>query len=318
MSEINLEQKIEEKENKKLTLGIKENQKEEKNNEIKKEENKNALEHINAKQEMDLSQKVDSRYTLREVLGIESGAKLIAVNSDSIENNKNTTRFSFIIKNKDGSLESVDMLNQVGGKTSNKIIHKINHDGSKVNEESVQSTFSIKSPVTRNKLITAKIGQMGNIEIGYGEMARGYNREVLTHEVETTQTYHTSARVREEFNDKKGLNNIKDDIEEIHEHEKYGCNDLTLDEADGDENTGHKHAIEYNKLSRENQNEIDNIIHEIKAENSQIEETFTDREIEERLLKILEKYPDKTLEEIKEKTQEELDFDSAHIHTREY
>lgn len=157
MSETDLEKSIGEKGNAQLSL---DNDKEE-----DKEQNADILDNISSKQETDLNNKIDDRHTLADVLGVPTGSKLIAVYSTAIQGNTNTTRFSFIIQNPDGTLEPADMLDQVGGKDSDKKIHETNRDGSEVEEISVQSSYAIKSPIVSNAILTARVGSMGYIEL---------------------------------------------------------------------------------------------------------------------------------------------------------
>ncbi|MCI9365135.1 MAG: hypothetical protein HFJ54_00400 [Clostridia bacterium] len=129
------------------------------------EQNENALNNISSKQETNLDNKIDDRHTLGDILGVPAGSKLIAVYSSAIAGNTNTTRFSFIIQHSDGTLEPADMLEQVGGKDSDKKIHETNRDGSEVEELSVQSSYAIDSPIIKNGILTARIGSMGYIEL---------------------------------------------------------------------------------------------------------------------------------------------------------
>ena len=192
------------KEEAKITL--QEDEKEEsKDKKEQKEENKDALEKVQSKQEIDVNKRINERYTLGDILGIERGSKLIAVYSDAIENNENSTRFSFIIKKPDGSLEKAKMLEQVGGKQSDKNIYDINYDGSEVTKKSVQSSYKIDSSLAKNALITARIGQAGYIEVNYGEMDRTSHRDALTQQSETEHTFKTREQVREELT--RGIEN---------------------------------------------------------------------------------------------------------------
>ena len=186
------------------------------------------------------------------------------------------------------------MLNQVGGKDSDKNIYEMNTDGSELNKKTVQSSYSIKSPIIENGIITAKIGQMGYIEVGYGQMDKTSHKDALTQELETDHTYSTSREVKEEFKQEKGTDNIKEDIKKIKEYENY--ENLTEEETD-----------------KNNNRHIENIIEEIKQYGENIEEIFTDKEIEERLRKIKEKNPQDSIEKLIEKTKEELSEDAQHI-----
>lgn len=165
ISETELDQTISEKSSKnsdgmQISLDDKD-----KNDDITTTQNEAVLDGISAKQETDLDKKIDDRHTLAEVLGVPAGSKLIAVYSDSIKGNSNTTMFSFIIKAADGTLSPADMLNQTGGKSSDKNIYKVNHDGSTVEKQSVQSSYAIDSPIIENGILSARIGSMGNIEL---------------------------------------------------------------------------------------------------------------------------------------------------------
>lgn len=130
-------------------------------------------------------------------------------------------------------------------------------------------------------------------------MDRTSHRDAFTQELETGRTRYTTYEVREEFSEKNGLDNVQDKMDEINKHEKYGCNDLSLDEADGNINTGHSHDL---------------AIEQIKAYDSDIGNKFTDREIEERLQKMYENYPDDTFEEVINRTQRDLAEDASRIH----
>lgn len=239
MSEIDLEQKVKEKESPQLSLSEDD---EEKSREEQTKSNKDALDNISSKQEVKLDNKIDNRHTLGDVLGVPAGSKLIAVYSNSIADNKNTTKFSFIIQHPDGSLEPADMLEQVGGKESDKSVYETNRDGSAVEKQSVKSSYSINSPIVKNGILTARIGSMGYIELGYGQIDRTSNKDAFTQKLETEHTRYTTYEVREEFSSKNGIDNIPENMDEIRTHEKAGCKNLTLEEADGNRRTGHVHG----------------------------------------------------------------------------
>lgn len=312
MSVIDLDQEIgnekQQNQEQKQKLTLDEDEKEE-NKEEQIEKNEKALNNISSKQEIDMDKKVDDIHTLGQILGAKPGSKLIAVYSDSIENNKNTTRFSFVIKNADGTLENADMLNQVGGKTSNKDIYEVNRDGSEVTKKSVQSSYAIDSPLAKDGIITARVGDAGRIEIGYGQMDKTRGKDALTHVLKTDYTKDTTYKVREEFSYKKGTDNIKEDINEVREKSKHGTEGLTLEDADGQAETGIQDHLEDEK----SENYRKNIIEEIKKYDQDIEEVFTDKEIEERLQNISKQHPDASFEEIVEKTKEDLSEDSSRI-----
>ena len=86
-----------------------------KNNEEQNPKSKAKIEALE-KQSTDLNQKVTETDTLGDILGIPQGGKLVAVYSDSIENGKkNNTKFTFLLKDKDGNYSEIPNIEQVGG-----------------------------------------------------------------------------------------------------------------------------------------------------------------------------------------------------------
>ncbi|MDE5831180.1 MAG: hypothetical protein K2H53_06225, partial [Clostridia bacterium] len=289
----------------KITLGQDDKKQDQGLEEERQEQNKHTLDNIKSKQEIDLNKKIDDRYTLADVLGTASNAKLIVVNSNNIVDNKNTTRFSFIIEEADGTLREADMLNQVGGKDSNKNVYETNRDGSKVQNQTVKSSFGIDSQLVKNGILTVRIGQMGVVEVGYGEMDKTSHKDAFTQRLETDELYPTTARVREEFSRNKGEYKITEKIDEIKEHEEHGC-DMTIDDADGDPYTGHDHSENAVKL-----------ILEDKDVGKKINDVFTESEIKERFELMKEKHPDKDFDELVEITKMELETDADYMHSIE-
>ncbi len=242
MSDVDLDQKVNdlEENSEKLTLDDDEKEEESTPEEINSR-NEEALQNVPSKQEINLNQKIDDRHSLGEVLGVPAGSTLISVFSDSIANNKNSTRFSAIIKYPDGSLHTPENLVQEGGTSSDKTFYETNRDGSEVNKLNVQSSYSIKSPIVENAMLSFRYGSMGYIEVSYGIKDRTSNKEVFSQSLETERSYYTTYKVRDEFNQNKGMDNISENIDEIHSHEEHGCTDISLDEADGRKDTGHSH-----------------------------------------------------------------------------
>lgn len=304
LSQIDLEQKIGEKQKEEDRIILKseeekeDEEKDEKSEKDEKEKNQKALEKVNTKQEIDLDQKVDHRHTLGDVLGIESGAKLLAVYSNAIKDNENTTRYSFIIKKADGTLEKADMLNQIGGKDSNRKVYEINYDGSEVTKKSVNSSYEINSPVVENAVLTAAIGSAGRIEINYAKEGRTERINTIGIKCQDEHTKANRYEVRNELNDEnKGENNIEDDKKEIQEHEEYNCKESSIEDIDGDKRTSsHMHT--------------ENATERIKEYDADIEEVFTDREIQARLEVKRKQNPEASLDEIIDKTAEDLKIDA--------
>lgn len=274
--------------------------------EERKKQNEIALDNINSKQEINLDKKVDNRYSLAEILGASAGAKLVVVDSDQIQDTTNTTRFSCIIKEADGSIKSADMLQQVGGKYSDKNIYETNRDGSVIENKVIQSSYAIDSDLIKNGILTVRIGQMGSIEVGYGQMDKTSHKDAFTQRLETRELYPVTSRVREEFSKSKGIDNIPDKIDEIKEHEKHGCKSLSLNEADGNPNTGHIHS-----------EDVVELILSDKDVGEKINDIYTENEIKERFESMREKHPDKDFDDLIAITKYDLSNEADHMHGRD-
>ncbi len=257
------------------------------------------LNDVTAKQEINMDVKVDEKYTLADILGVPAGSKLVVVYPTNIPDKSNlpyTTSLVCMIKNPDGSLEYSDVLTQVGGKDSNKNVYEVNRDGSSVQEKSVKSSFAVKSNIVKNGIITARIGSMGYIEVGFGYMDRTSHRDVISEKLEDERTRYTTYEVRREFSQKKGIDKVPEMIDEINEHQKHNEHTLTLDEADGDPSTGHQDILE-----------------KIKAHDENIGDIFTDQEIISRYHSICEKYPEADPDTLLEYAEKDLSEDAEHL-----
>lgn len=300
MSEIELDQKLEEKEENEDKLSLDENKNE--SSQEQAEQNEEILEKIDSKEEIDMDKLIDDRHSLADILGVQSGSKLIAVYSDKIANNTNSTRFSFIIQNPDGTLSPADMLEQTGGTNSDKTVYETNRDGSQVSKVNVKSSFKINSPLVKNGILNIRYSSMGYIEANYGEMDPTDHKYAFTQKLETDRDRYTTKEVRDEFSGREdGIHNIEEDLDEIKMHEQAGCDDLTLKEDDGDMKSGHFH---------------DSAILEIKAYNPSIEEVFTDREIEERLHSMMDNHPEESFDKVLNDTARALSEDASHMRIR--
>ena len=240
MTEVELDQIIEEKDGARLDLSQDGHEKAGIGQEERDERNQNALENINSRQEINLDEKVDERHTLAEILGIEAGCKLLAVDSDKIIDNKNTTRFSLIIQGSDGSLRPADMLEQVGGKDSDKTIYETNRDGSEVEKLSVKSSYTIDSPLVKNGIITVRYGDMGRLKVSYGLTDPTSHRDAIAQELRGREImYRTERDVRKEFGPYKGNRDVTKKIDEAERHteEEYENKQVDLDDIDGDLST---------------------------------------------------------------------------------
>lgn len=219
--------KPEDKKEKKIVIDEEEKQEDAQN----REQNKDSLENIQSKQEINLDRRVDDRYTLADILDVPAGSKLIVVDSNMVQNGENTTRFSPLLELPDGTITRLDCLTQVGGKDSDKNNYEVNRDGSSVEKQNIKSSYAISSPIVQNGVLNIRYGQMGNVEVAYGQIDKTSHKDTFTQRLETDELYPTTARVREEFSKAKGEYNISENLDEIKKHEEHDC-DMTLEDAD--------------------------------------------------------------------------------------
>lgn len=307
MSQVELDAVIGEKDVDSLSLeDNKKLSKEEQSN--RNDRNAEALQNMNTKQEINLDKKIDNKLTLAEVLGVPAGSVLCVVDTDKIQDNENTTRYSCVIKAPDGSIQMADMLKQVGGKNSSKDVYETNRDGSRVEKQVIQSSFEIDSPLVENGIINIRKGQMGVTEVSYGQMDRTSHNDVFAQKLETRETYPVTREVRNEFSGYKGIDNVANKMDEIKEHENHGCKNMSLREADGNPDTGHIHGLSENAAE---------IILADEHVGEKIDSIYTSNEVAERFDHMCEKYPDKNFDEVIELTKNELSEEADHMHSME-
>ena len=237
---------------------------------VSKNENvtKNTKKNSNIKQETDLSQKINAKYTLGDILGIPSKGKLVAVYSSSVENNTNSTKFTFLIQDEAGNFLPCKNLEQVAGTTPKNDIYATNYDGSEVKKEPVNSMYRITSPHSNEGyVITADIGTMGTVDLGLGQEPKlqGINdsdTSLVTTPLKTASTYNTKPELKETFHSYKNSRYKPDSqVKEAKQHND-DC-ELTRDEVDGNENTGDQH------LDRDKMLEIIDKIHLLEAKSDE-------------------------------------------------
>lgn len=143
MAEIEADKEIDEKEQE----NTEEKEEMEERDEKKGILNKKEVEKISTKAEIETNQKVTDNKTMASMLGVEDkGYKKIAIiYSDKINENSNTTKFSFVGIKEDGSAEKIDSLEQTHGNDPTKKVNEINRDGSEIKQDQqVNSVYRIK------------------------------------------------------------------------------------------------------------------------------------------------------------------------------
>ena len=89
---------------------------------------------ISTKTEIKTGQKVTDKDTMASLLNMEEKGyvKIAVIYSEKLQDNGNTTRFSFVGIKVDGSAEKIDTLEQAYGNNPTKNVQTMNRDGSKI------------------------------------------------------------------------------------------------------------------------------------------------------------------------------------------
>jgi len=290
---------------------IKLDDKETDNNTLK-ENNKTALEHISTKEEVDVDKTVTGKETLAKILKVPSGCKLVSVYSENVADNHNTAEFSFLIKYPDGTLKEAEMLKQVEGNLPDKEISSINRDGSEVTQKHVNSMFSIESTSDSQDMLTITRGSHGTLDLDYTIIDPTDNNRGLSIPLETDHIQPITSEVRNEMNYTKDDRNITDNLNEgkqaQEDCEKADCDqELTLDDFDGDPDTGHHHIDEQDP-------QLDIYVNKI-LENGIVNDNYYYKEVKEAFIEATQKHPDWSLDKVKEWVEYDLEV-SAPIQER--
>lgn len=259
---------------------------------------------ITSKTEINSNQKVTDKDTIGSLLNVQGKGytKIAVVYSDKLPDNNNTTRFTFVGINADGSAEKIDTLDQRYGKNPNKEVQEINRDGSKIEEEQVNSIFQIKG--RDEEQIAVDIGSMGTIEIEYIRTPREDNEEAISIPIETNAIRPTTREVRELMNPNRNPR-VKEETDRIREHKEMGCEDVGVKDIDDNPNNDtHQHMTS-----------IDDCAQEIINSSEEIDAVFTQNEVKERIEKFEKE--SESIEEAMEKAKNDLELDAQNFKTLE-
>lgn len=221
----------------------------------KKEENKKEKE-LTEKQvrsiggmsnEVKTSAQIDSRgTTLGKALGLEEYESIYAVSASKLKEFTNgtvqtgNTLLAPIGKKKDGTYEVIppEKLRPYMG--NNNEITEIDDEPESVKIRKERNIFEV--PNTGKRLVINQEESYGTPNIYYAENTRDNDGNVgqkLQDKYDGTQS--TDVKMRELFNKNKGVYNIEKMHDEAEVHKENKCEELGIDEVDGDLATGHTH-----------------------------------------------------------------------------
>lgn len=249
MSEIDLEQKIYEgKENSNGKLKD-ENREDEREGAKTERLTEKQVKSIGARNEIDTNIQIDSKgTTLKKEAGLDYD-KIIPVYSEKLseftddngnKGNRTISKFGWAGKKGD-SYEAIPPEKISLYRGGNREVTTIKNP-QEVQTQKEENIFEIKG--SRKRLVVNQSDTYGVPKVSLAESTRdneGNIAEELQDKYDGTQK--ADIEVRKLFNSNQGTEHINEMYAEAEEHINANCDELTLDEVDGDENTGHKHQI---------------------------------------------------------------------------
>ena len=176
--------------------------------------------------------------TLLKVQG-KGYKKFQVVESDQLKEG-NSTRFSFVgikeVEKKDPKtgkirkeevVEKIDTLEQRYGQSPSKGIDGLSADGSKLEEQKMQSIYQVKGD--NENQVGVNIGSAGNLEVSYIRTPRQKNAEAISIPIETHSIRPTTRDVREFMNRNRNTD-LTEESERIDQHRKAGCENISMTE----------------------------------------------------------------------------------------
>ena len=181
----------------------------------------------------------------------------------------------------DGSAEKIDTIEQAYGTNPTKNVHSVNRDGSKIEEEKVNSIFKIKGKTETQ--IAVDIGNMGTIEPSLVRTPAQDNEEAISIPIETSNIRPTTRETRELMNRNRNTR-VKEEIQRTEAHEKLGCEDFSIKDIDDNPNNN---THEHQEFSEEY---LDKCASEILSESETIANTYNRSDVKAYIKAYVKRY----------------------------
>ena len=241
--------------------------------------------------------------TLGKELNMEEYDSIIVVHSYKLAQLKdsegksgsvNNISFALVGKKKDGTLEVIPQTKLRQYRGANKTVTEINNRDD-VEIKNADCIFEV--PNSNKRITIEQKDPYGVPEIYYGESDKKNEENVVINvQDERDGTQKQDVEIRAILNSNQGEYKIDNIRNKVEEHTEKGCDDIQLDELDNNQNTGHIH---YDPESQEQQNAIEEIVQQGKVSREYAEVLFINE---------LEKLEDgeNNINEAKEKAIEEI------------
>lgn len=204
---------------------------------------------ISTKSEIKTNQKVTDKDTMASLLDVEGKGyvKIAVIYSEKLQDNGNTTRFSFVGIKADGSAEKINTLEQAYGNNPSKNVQTMNRDGSKIEEDKVNSIFRIKGK--DEEQLAVNIGPMGTIEPKFVRTPRQDGEKAISIPIET-QNIRPTTRETMEYMNRSRNTSVDDNIKRVEEHQELGCDVVNaINTNDNPNDDTHTHKLDQGDLN---------------------------------------------------------------------
>ena len=266
---------------------------------------------VNGIQKVDLNKKVDGKETLGKRLDLNGYENMYVVYSENVDEitageKRNNTTYSLVGVRSDGTAkvlnDEFEMDSTVGnGGTREQTKIRANNTATRDNKD--MSVYTRKS----NGMSIGCENDMGNVNMFLYQKTIEENENVGI-QIETSQTPVIPIETREIMNRNKGIYQKEKVQDEIQEHTDNGCSPKDVKDFDGDENTETHEHIDIVYYVQ------DILNYENEDGETKIKEVFTEKEVEDKLLRELKENSETmSKEQIVENVKKEMNLDAENL-----
>lgn len=304
-----VQKEIEEMDTKEIKELEKKEQEQEKDNDKNKlTEKQTEKVKINGIQKVDLNKLVDGKEILGKKLDLQEYDSLYIIYSDKAEeitktNKINNTTYSLVGVSKDGEAKVLNdefEMDKTVGNNASRQQTKIRANSTATRDNKDLSVYTRKS----NGMSIGCENNQGNVDLFLYQKTVEENENVGI-QIETSKTPVIPIKTRKIMNTNKGIYQKEKVQDEIEMHTEEGCELKDIKDFDGNKDTStHQH------LAKE---ELDKYVSDIFSYEN-VKETFTEKEVKDKLLRKIEDNKDKILvEKIVEGVKEEMSQDANNL-----
>ena len=266
---------------------------------------------VNGIQKVDLNKKVDGKETLGKRLDLNGYENMYVVYSENVDEitageKRNNTTYSLVGVRSDGTAkvlnDEFEMDNTVGnGATREQTKIRANSTATRDNKD--MSVYTRKS----NGMSIGCENDMGNVNMFLYQKTIEENENVGI-QIETSQTPVIPIETREIMNRNKGIYQKEKVQDKIEEHTDKGCSPKDVKDFDGNENTETHEHIDIDYYVQ------DILNYENEDGETKIKEVFTEKEVEDKLLRELKENSETiSKEQIVENVKKEMNLDAENL-----